>query len=83
MLPRGPDASIIVAETNLTIDVAVGFSRWVNLAGRHILECDYRVGGEVWRVHKNDADPYPSRPHAHCIAGANRFKGCTLHLGTA
>jgi hypothetical protein len=46
------------------------------------MEKDYRVKGEVWRVYKTDADPFPSTPHAHCITGAKRFVGCTLHLGT-
>lgn len=41
------------------------------------------MAGEVWRVHKGDADPFPSRPHAHCVGGAKRFVGCKLHLGTA
>lgn len=47
----------------------------------HLVE-DYRVGGEVWRVYKTDPDPYPSRPHAHCIGGNRRLIGCKLHLGT-
>ena len=33
--------------------------------------------GEIWRVHKNDADPFPSNPHAH-----NYAAGVALHLGT-
>jgi hypothetical protein len=36
-----------------------------------------KVKGEVWRIHKNDADPFPSVPHAH-----NYESGVTLHLGT-
>lgn len=32
--------------------------------------------GERWIVHKNDADPHPSSPHAH-----NYEKGIKLHLG--
>jgi hypothetical protein len=51
-------------------------------SGLYWLEKDYRVGGEVWSVHKNDPDPYPSRPHANCIGGRQRFIGCKLHLGT-
>lgn len=64
------------------VDVTVGVSQWTNEEGLHFLEEDYRVKGEVWRVHKGDADPYPSRPHAHCIGGSARFVGCKLHLGT-
>jgi hypothetical protein len=33
-------------------------------------------------VHKADADPFPSRPHAHCVGGRLRFVGLKLHLGT-
>lgn len=64
------------------VDVCVGVSQWQLPDGRYILEEDFKVSGEVWRVHKSDADPYPSNPHAHCVSGAKRFIGCTLHLGT-
>lgn len=33
--------------------------------------------GEVWVVHRNDADPHPSDPHAH-----NYEANLKLHLGT-
>lgn len=36
----------------------------------------YRVNGEVWVVHKNDADPFPSSPHAH-----NYDQNLVMHLG--
>lgn len=32
--------------------------------------------GEQWFIHKHDADPFPSNPHAH-----NYEKGLKLHLG--
>lgn len=64
------------------VDVCIGVAQWQLPDGRYIVEKDFRVSGEVWRVHKNDADPFPSSPHAHCIGGAKRFIGCTLHLGT-
>jgi hypothetical protein len=32
--------------------------------------------GEIWRIHKNDADPFPSSPHAH-----NLRSNLKLHLG--
>jgi hypothetical protein len=65
------------------IDVNLGPAQWQTPDGKYILEEDFKVAGEVWRVHLNDADPFPSIPHAHCIGGAKRFVGCTLHLGTA
>lgn len=74
------DGVIEISEQFIT--VCCGVSLWTKANGRLHLEEDYRVAGEVWRVHKNDADPYPSRPHAHCIGGARRFVGCKLHLGT-
>lgn len=44
---------------------------------RLLTEKTVKVRGEVWMVHKNDADPWPSNPHAH-----NYDAGLTLHLGT-
>jgi hypothetical protein len=31
---------------------------------------------EIWEIHKNDVDPFPSNPHAH-----NKDSGLKLHLG--
>ena len=71
-----------VSETEEYIDICLGLSEWQDSEGNDVIEKDYRVKGEVWRVHKSDADPFPSNPHAHCIDGTERFIGCTLHLGT-
>jgi hypothetical protein len=83
MAMRDDDVAEVLEDENDFISVCVGVSQWKVDGDRWIIEKDYRVAGEVWRVHKNDPDPYPSRPHAHCIAGADRFVGCKLHLGTA
>jgi hypothetical protein len=64
------------------ISISVGLAAWTNAEGFYVVEKDYHVGGEVWRVHKYDPDPFPSRPHAHCIGCRRRFIGCKLHLGT-
>ena len=42
-----------------------------------LIEQTIKTGGEIWRIHKNDADPFPSVPHAH-----NLETGVVLHLGT-
>lgn len=75
--------SIILEDTDAYVDVTVGLLEMQDGKGRVRIQKDYRVSGEVWRVHKADADPYPSRPHAHCVGGSDRFIGLKLHLGTA
>lgn len=41
-----------------------------------LTEQTVKIKGEVWKVHKYDADPFPSNPHAH-----NYDSGTVLHLG--
>jgi len=36
-----------------------------------------KSGGELWEIHKNDADPFPSNPHAHSYDA-----GLSLNLKT-
>jgi hypothetical protein len=72
----------ILDENDEHVDLTLGLIEQVRADGRMLVQKDYRVAGEVWRVHKNDPDPFPSRPHAHCIGGAARFIGLKLHLGT-
>lgn len=43
---------------------------------RSLYEETVKSKGEKWVVHKNDADPFPSDPHAH-----NYDAGLKLHLG--
>jgi hypothetical protein len=96
MKRREAERQSIFAETDEYIDVGcIGPFRWRDSRGMWISENqdslsraivradDYRVCGEVWRVHKGDADPFPSRPHAHCVGGAKKLRNCKLHLGTA
>lgn len=42
-----------------------------------LTEQTVKMKGEVWIIHKNDADSFPSTPHAH-----NYGSGISLHLGT-
>lgn len=44
---------------------------------RLITEETVRSKGQIWRIHANDQDPFPSIPHAH-----NLESGLKLHLGT-
>ncbi len=43
----------------------------------HLREATAKHAGEIWRVHQNDADPFPSNPHAHCLE-----QDLKLHLGS-
>jgi hypothetical protein len=42
-----------------------------------VSEAKVRFKGEIWYVHKTDADPFPSNPHAH-----NYQQRLKMHLGT-
>src|SRR6266404_2611368 len=44
---------------------------------RRLDEVTIKSDGCVWRIHKNDADPFPSNPHAH-----NLESGLKLDLST-
>ncbi|MGH7812931.1 MAG: hypothetical protein ACREQI_02890 [Candidatus Binataceae bacterium] len=44
---------------------------------RRLDETRIKMKGEVWEVHRCDADPFPSAPHAH-----NYESGHKMHLGT-
>jgi hypothetical protein len=82
-------AFAICADTHDYVDLSVGITHWHDSTDTPTVQDDgfraddYRVAGEVWRVHKIDPDPFPSRPHAHCIDGARTVLGCKLHLGNA
>jgi len=40
--------------------------------------------GCIWRIHKNDADPFPSNPHAHNVESGLKLDLASggLYLGT-
>jgi hypothetical protein len=42
----------------------------------HHLEAEVKLNGKNWTIHKYDADPFPSNPHAH-----NYALNLKLHLG--
>jgi hypothetical protein len=44
---------------------------------RRLDEVTVKRDGCIWRIHKNDADPFPSNPHAH-----NVESGLKLDLST-
>jgi|SRR3569833_381091 len=43
---------------------------------RLLTEKEVKFESEIWTIHKNDADPFPSNPHAH-----NYVEGLAIHLG--
>ena len=51
---------------------------WVTEGGYiRIIEKLIKQGGETWIFHKNDPDPFPSRPHGH-----NKETGEKLDINT-
>ena len=44
---------------------------------RRLDEITIKKDGQIWRIHKNDDDPFPSNPHAH-----NLESGLKLDLST-
>lgn len=34
---------------------------------RRLDEVTIKRDGQIWRIHKNDSDPFPSNPHAHNV----------------
>ncbi len=67
ILEEGPDFIIV------QLDVA----QWMNLSDQFIEEADVAIDDEKWRIHKSDADPFPSNPHAHYISGYSWVANCT------
>jgi hypothetical protein len=61
-------------------EVFIANSQIEDAEGRSLVQKDYRIQGSVFQVHKGDADPFPSKPHAHCVAGM--YKGKKVHLGS-
>lgn len=60
-----PLAEILLETSILPDNVPL---RFVEAQAKHI--------NEIWVVHKNDVDPFPSNPHAHMLG-----TGYKLHLG--
>lgn len=78
----GPFGSVTDDNVNfVTVDLGEGVP-FEDAYGRILVQKDYKIDGLVWQVHKTDADPFPSRPHAHCVGGPTRFVGNKLHLGS-
>lgn len=62
-----------------TVLAKVPFDEFILPVGipRRLVEQRVRRHGQVWQINQNDADPFPSNPHAH-----NLESGYKLDLGT-
>ena len=85
LVSRGKENYFDASITETDEGFAIAFVKPVfihNSQNAIVEQRDYKVSGEIWQVHKSDADPFPSKPHAHCIGGRVAYVGCKLHLGT-
>ncbi|MGH7174267.1 MAG: hypothetical protein ACRELG_28695 [Gemmataceae bacterium] len=77
---ENPIVTGILDDADDHIDLSVGVMQMQMPDSRYILEEDYRVAGEVWRVHKSDPDPYTSQvwlnPPAKTDRGVQCWIGC-------
>jgi hypothetical protein len=51
-------------------DIDLGYSPIPGGTLRRLDEVTVKRDGHVWRIHRNDADPFPSNPHAHNLESA-------------
>ena len=49
----------------LTSDFEENDIDWVPIVSDEIKKAIVRNNGQIWVIHQNDADPHPSKPHAH------------------
>ena len=51
---------------------------------RRLVEVTIKKYGHVWRIHQNDSDPFPSRPHAHNLESGLKLdlRSGALFLGS-
>lgn len=75
------DSDMQMTDADNYVEIHIRRTRWEEPGGKETIVKDFKIGGEIWRVHKSDPDPYPSNPHAHCVDGSAWLKGCKLHLG--
>lgn len=57
------------------------------IEGRHkrkLEEATFKSDGSIWRIHRNDADPFPSNPHAHNLETGLKLdlRNGLLYLGS-
>ena len=49
------------------IYIDLGYSPIPSGCRRLLNEVTIKKDGKIWRIHKNDPDPFPSKPHAHNV----------------
>jgi len=68
--------SLIAVAASLLPRLEVCSGRALVFTGMFETKADVKLNGERWRLHRYDADPFPSNPHAH-----NFRQNVKLHLG--
>jgi hypothetical protein len=65
-------------------EIDLGYSPIPAGCMRRLDEVTVKRDGHVWRIHRNDADSFPSHPHAHNVESGLKLDLTTgnLYLGT-
>jgi hypothetical protein len=68
----------------ILLEIDLGYSPIPDGCMRRLDEVSVKRDGHVWRIHRNDADPFPSHLHAHNVESGLKLDLTTgnLYLGT-
>ncbi len=55
------------------VEIDLGYSPIPDSCRRRLDEVTVKKNGHIWRIHKNDPDPFPSKPHAINIENGHKM----------
>jgi hypothetical protein len=67
---------LVTVAASLLPKIEVRTDSMLVFKGMFETKADVRLKGEIWRLYRYDADPFPSNPHAHSFR-----QNVKLHLG--
>lgn len=67
---------LVAVAASLMPKIEICHESLLDFKGMFLTKADVKMHGEIWRLYRYDADPFPSNPHAH-----NFRQNVKLHLG--